>query len=929
MISTTTVVVTAFAYLFLLFLLAFVGDNLARKSKGKFSEKFLSSPIIYTLSISVYCTSWTFYGAVGSAARSGLEFLAIYLGPTLVFVGWWFILRKIVRIAKTHRITSIADFISSRYGKSNTLAVVVTLMAVLGTTPYISLQLKAVSVSFKTITANPNPIGLEVLPTISMFSDTAFWVAASMALFTILFGTRNVGADEHHHGVVAAIAFESLVKLIALVSVGIFVLYFVGDGIADLAQKVAQSAELKKVVSLEQTSAARWITLLFLSATAIICLPRQFQVTVVEAAKESHLEKASWMFPSYLLLICLFVIPIALTGLITQSSSANPDMFVLTVPLNSGNSGLSMLAFIGGFSSATSMVIVASIALSIMVSNHIVMPTLLHIRKFNLQNRGDLTSLLLNVRRICIIVILALGYLYYRISVQTDALASIGLISFVGIAQLLPVLIAGLFWRGGTRNGAIAALLSGFFVWFYTLILPSLARSGWLFTSVVEHGPLGLTSLKPEILFGVDIGDPLVHALIWSYIANISAFLIVSFLGTFRPIDRLQMTLFVDAFRHSTNKEQNVWERSAKVDDLVALSERMLGKKRSENLFKEHARSQGIQEVTPTVDPQLISKVELALAGTIGAASARVLVSGVVQGDAIELDEVIKILDETQQVVEYSQKLEEKSKELQVTAAELQQANFQLKRMDKLKDDFLSRVSHELRTPMTSIRSMSEILKEELIQSVSQQQESSTHQTDVNRFLDIIVSECERLTRLLNEILDLSTLENEEQSHPYSTKHIRPALILVSTIESMQGLATQLGVKLDCQALHTKSLISADEDRLKQVLINLVSNALKFNDHQKPWVKVKGYKKNNSYMIEVADNGPGIAADDHEVIFSKFGRGTVGRSSNTDDEQRLLTTSTGLGLAISKQIILRFKGEIHVQSALGKGAVFTIKLPIN
>ena len=310
----------AVGYLSLLFVIAFVTDRMAAKGRAG----LISSPLVYTLSLTVYCTSWTFFGAVGSAARNGPEFATIYLGPTLVFVGSWFLLRKLVRISKAHRITSIADFISSRYGKSTRVAVVVTLIAVAGTTPYISLQLKAVATSLDALT-----IGRALLSPggPSVFGDTAFWVAASMAAFVIIFGTRNIGADEHHPGVVAAIAFESLVKLAAFIAVGLYVVLGLRatggayDGMAWLDPALRQSPPFTG------SDPARWTAMLFLAAAAIICLPRQFQVTVVEVTDERHLRTASWLFPLYMFLISLFTVPIAVAGLATLGPGGNPDLY--------------------------------------------------------------------------------------------------------------------------------------------------------------------------------------------------------------------------------------------------------------------------------------------------------------------------------------------------------------------------------------------------------------------------------------------------------------------------------------------------------------------------------------------------------------------------------------------------------------------------
>ena len=429
MLSVNVILVVCIGYVALLFAVAFIVDRQTRRGR----IAWLQSPIIYTLSISVYCTAWTFYGAVGSAARNGLEFVTIYLGPTLVFVGWWFLLRKLVRIGRNNRITSIADLISSRYGKSPSLAVLVTTIAVIATTPYIALQLQGVTSTYQVIAGGADAV------------TTAFWVAAGMALFTILFGTRNLDANERHHGVVAAIALEAVVKFFALIAVGVFVTYGVADGIQDVFEGV--SSETMRGAG--DIFGPRWVVLTFLSATAVICLPRQFQVTVVENIDERHLAMASWLFPLYLFGMVLFIMPIAIVGMKTMPVGANPDLYVLTIPLWQQRDELALLAFLGGFSSATSMVIVAAIAVSTMVSNHVIMPIALRVLAARHAVSGDVRSLLLASRRISIGSILGLGFLYFWISGGSDALAAIGLIAFVGVAQFLPSLLGGLFWQGG------------------------------------------------------------------------------------------------------------------------------------------------------------------------------------------------------------------------------------------------------------------------------------------------------------------------------------------------------------------------------------------------------------------------------------------------------------------------------------------------
>jgi Na+/proline symporter/nitrogen-specific signal transduction histidine kinase len=905
-ILTAGIVVTvSLAYVALLFFLAFVSDRRARSGDR---PGLLASPVVYTLSIAVYCTSWTFYGAVGSASRSGLEFLPIYLGPTIVFIGWWTVLRKLVRISKTHRITSIADFISSRYGKSGRLAVVVTLFAVIGTTPYIALQLKAVANTFLAVTEFGGGAAPADEAAWSLFSDTAFWVAGCMAIFAIMFGTRNVGADEHHPGIVAAIAFESLVKLVALLSVGLLVVLVLGPGDDGVfARSAGREEELAYLWTVGEDFGPRWTAVLFLAAAAIICLPRQFQVAIVEIENERHLSTAAWLFPLYLFLISLFVIPIALAGLTLLPSGSNPDLFVLTVPIATGHDWLALFAFIGGFSSATSMVIVASIALSIMLSNHVVMPIMLSLQPAQSGARGGLRAQILWGRRLSIIAIFALALVYYRVSAP-DALASIGLISFAGVAQFLPALLGGLYWRGATERGAMAGLLAGFAVWAYTLLLPTLLRAGLMFPDLLDQGPAGLSFLRPEALFGALDWDPLVHALFWSYVANIGAYVGVSLLSRPGPLERLQSALFIDAFRQMPGDDAHAWQRSATAEDLYSLTERMLGRERAYAVFRDYAQTRGRDRSDLQADALLIAHVERVLAGSVGAASARVLISGVTTGESISLDEVIHILDETQQVIEYSRRMEMQSKELAQTASQLRQANEQLQRLDKLKDDFLSRVSHELRTPMTSIRAISELLLE--YDDIPEERKS--------RSIATIAKESERLSRLLDEILDLAGMTEGEVT--FSMADADVIAIIADAIAAVQGYADQRGVQTLADFDTAPVLARVDRSRLTQVFVNLLSNAIKFNNSTEPYVRVSVSRNRTRLHVSFADNGPGIAESDRALIFAKFTRSTGAATSTVK--------GSGLGLAISQEIVHYHGGEIALESVEGEGAAFTVTLPL-
>ena len=747
MLSPALVIGASFGYLLLLIAVASLGDWRAKQGRS-----VIANPWTYALSMAVYCTAWTYFGSVGRAATGGIWFLPIYLGPTLAMVLGWLVLRKMIRIAKTYRITSIADFIGSRYGKSPLLAGLVTLIAVVGIVPYIALQLKAVSAGYGLLTGAP--AGAEVVPA-HWAQDSTFYMALALAGFTMVFGARHLDSAERHEGLVAAIAFESVVKLVAFLAVGLFVVYGMFNGLADLFSRAQAVPELAKLLRLEQNGSfawTQWFAMTLLSMLSVIFLPRQFQVMVVENVRESHLRRAVWVFPLYLLAINLFVLPIALGGLLYFGvGQMNADNFVLSLPLAAGQPALALFAFIGGLSAATGMVIVETIAVSTMVCNELVMPLLLRTAHFKSGAGHDLTRVLLAIRRVAILVVLVLGYVYFHLAGEAYALVSIGLISFAAVAQFAPAVLGGLYWKGATRLGALVGLLAGFVMWGYTLMLPSLAKSGWLSDVFLTQGLWGMAWLRPEQLLGLQGLDNLTHALFWSLLVNVGAYVGLSLWRAPSGQEASQALLFVDVFERTTTARPVFWRGRATVPDLLRLCERFLGAERARQLFEGYARrvgANGLAAIAP--DARLVQFVETQLAGAVGSASARVLVASSVEEETLTPDDVLRILDETSQLRAHSLELEEKSASLERATAELRAANEQLKSLDRLKDDFMSSVTHELRTPLTSIRALAELMRDDLDMNQAQRQQ----------FIEIIVSETERLSRLVNQVLDMAKIES-------------------------------------------------------------------------------------------------------------------------------------------------------------------------
>ncbi|MBK7001161.1 MAG: PAS-domain containing protein [Rhodoferax sp.] len=617
------VIITSVLYLLLLFFIAYIGDK--RSGSGR---SLVANPHVYALSIAVYCTSWTFYGSVGRAAVDW-GFLSLYIGPILVFVLLTQVLQKILRISKAQHITSIADFISARYGKSRLLAASVTLIAVIGIMPYISLQLKAVSSGFEILRYYPAIFMPEAMGQTPFWLDSAFLVALVLALFTIVFGTRHVDATEHHEGMVAAIAVESIVKLLAFLAVGVFVTFGLFDGFGDLFARALVQLPDSKLFKTDEFFSLNWWSLTALGMAGIVCLPRQFQVTVVENVDSSHLKKAAWLFPLYLVLINVFMVPIALGGMmLLQAQGVSADTFVLTLPMLGAHPSLALFSFIGGFSAATGMVVVEVIALSTMVCNDLLMPILLRSRLSRFQQGNDLTAVIKRIRRISIFGIVLLSYAYLRLIGESYALVTMGLVSFAAAAQFAPAIIGGIYWKGGSRSGALAGLCAGFAVWVYTLLLPSLMRSGWLPAGMLTDGPFGLAFLRPTALFGLAGLDAAAHCMIYSMVANIGCYVGVSLRSQQSALEQSQAAAFVCMQQPSATSLNPSEQQFGQIGELRDMALRFVESARIEPLFVRYVTPPGgaIDPGAPA-DAALAQAVELLLAGVIGAASARIVMA--------------------------------------------------------------------------------------------------------------------------------------------------------------------------------------------------------------------------------------------------------------------------------------------------------------
>ncbi|MFD1818712.1 Na+/proline symporter [Pseudarcicella hirudinis] len=892
---------TSLLYLAILFGIAYWAEKRAEKGKS-----MVTNPYIYALSLAVYCTAWTFYGSVGRAVSNGIDFLAVYIGPTLALPLSWMILRKIIRICKVQRITSIADFISSRYGKNATLGVLVTIVCIFGLLPYIAIQLKAISSSFLILS------NADIDSNSGFFAkDLTLYIAIVLSIFTIIFGTRKIDSTERHEGMVTAIAAESIIKLLAFLTVGIFVTYIAFDGFADIFRKAYQVPNLKKVFVIEQEGGfSTWFWHTLLSMLAIIFLPRQFQVAVVENVNEKHLNKAMWLFPVYMFLINIFVFPIAFGGeLLFPHGEVNPDNYVLAIPLKFNHKLMALLTYIGGFSAATSMMIVETIALSTMISNNLIMPVLLKNPKFQKRFEGNLSNLVNNIRRTAIVLIILLAYIYYKTVAEYYSLVSIGLVSFTAVAQFAPAIIGGIFWKGGTRLGALVGIIVGSVIWFFTLVLPSMIGAGIFPVSIMKEGLFGIYLLKPFEFLGLKGMDDISHGLFWSISLNAICYVFFSVRSKITSIEHNQAVIFVDIFSHSKFIETStIWRGKAYIPDIRSLLVNFFGERRTDRVLRSFATRHHLNLEARHADPRLVSFAEKLLAGVVGTASARIMVSSVSKEEKISMDEVMDILKASRELMVSNKELRKKSLELEKTSEELREAYEILKRTDTLKDDFLATVAHEIRTPLTSIRALSEIIYDN----------PQMDREEMENFLSTVIKESERLSRLINQVLDLEKYASGKQKLSLEMADIH--LVIEDSIEALNHQIKDKGLDLSCNFDRNIPKLEIDRDKLVQVVVNLISNAVKFCQPDYGEIQIVTHLDDAKVSLIVKDNGAGISQEYQKLIFDKF--------YQAENQTIKKPKGSGLGLAISKRIIELHHGEISVESRKGFGATFTVVLPV-
>jgi Na+/proline symporter/signal transduction histidine kinase/CheY-like chemotaxis protein len=997
-LNTWLVSFLAIGYLLLLFIVAYWGQKQTTK-------QWHSRPWVYSLALGVSCTSWAFYGTVGQAATTGAWLAPIYIGSILCFVLAWPMLLRILRITKQQNLTSIADFIACRYDRSPKIAATVTLVALLGTIPYIALQLRAISKSFDLLTG-----------TYRSGISTTFVVTLVLIIFSILFGARQVAANKQNQGLVLAIAFSSLVKLFALTAIGIFATFFVFDGIGDLISQAETSANYQPV---KNTYFA--VSQAILGVITIFILPQQYHMLMIENHQQKELKMARWLYPVYLIAINLFILPIALAGQsLFPGGGVDADTYVITIPLFFQQAWLGGLAFIGGLAAATSMVIVATIVLSTMVTTEIVNPLLLHYNSYINTQKKQLSGLLLNIRRIAIALLLLLAFGFERIVNQQNHLATIGLLSFVLLSQLAPLVVGALYWRRATSNAAFIGLVVGSLCWFYTLLLPSLLPD----TQWVSQGLFGIDGLKPYALFGLDFLDNISHGLLFSLLANTCCFIGFSLLGQRSVGERLQAELFI-------SKKQGAVQQNLSSKDLYHLLQRFVNDASAEDFHHSHAK----QLSNNAASQKLVDYTRLQLSSVLGSASTRMVMKAASKQQALPLEDVVNIVDEANKLFQFNRELLQAGVENIEQGISVVDADMRVVAWNKRYIELLDYPNNLVCVgkPISDLiqynadrgviiadksSSNGESTHDFITRRINYMREGNSHYSQrempngivleirgqampgggfVSTFSDITAHiEAEKALQRANENLEQRVIERTrelnhakaeaEEANISKTKflaaashdlmqpfnalslftsmlnkkvtgthleelagNIRHSLNAAESLLSDLVEISRLGGKSQHIAItsfyvdellaplskeffllteqanlafnYVKSscIIETDQRLLRRVIQNFLSNAINYCPQTQRQGKVLlGVRRQQEHIvIEVWDNGPGIAKNKQQTIFKEFER------LNETQEQPGL----GLGLAISDRIAKLLGLTISVKSMVGKGSCFSITLP--
>lgn len=965
----------------LLFFVAYLAEK--KEQKGR---SLVSNPYVYSLSLAVYCTSWTFYGSVGKAANTGLNFLTIYIGPTIMASLWWVVLRKVVYLSKENRITTISDFIASRYGKSLFLSSLVAIVAVVGITPYLGLQLKAVMTTFSILSGRPEG------------SHFAGWfIALMLGVFAIIFGARRLDASERHGGLVFAVAFESAIKLIAFMAVGVFVTYGIFNGFGDIFSRIGDSPYAYTMLLGEgsRVSFLEWTSLTFLSMMAIMFLPRQFHVAVVENSSDEHIKKAMWLFPLYLFLINIFVLPIAYGGLLLGGSQETADYFVLSVPLKQGYPALALLVFIGGFSAATAMIIVESLALSTMVMNSLVMPTLLN---WSMNTMKGFHHVILNVKRVVIIGCIFLGYVFAIYIGEFYSLVDIGLKSFEAVTIFAPSFFIGLYWKGGNKKGAFAGIIAGFTVWLYTLLMPALTRAGIIEKSGFIDTVFNSRLLNPTALFGLEGFDRWSHSLFWGLLLNVLFYLGFSIFGRQSEEEERQALLFVESYSPKMPHPKGRYSVK-QIQDILG---QYMGGREARDVVNSFLSKNELQIDSISQEDliRLRDEAERVLSGALGSAIATIIFEDkltITEQERGDISSSIKQMADTLRfsrqelaeanrnlayLKEFSENIIESAPAGIVTVDSTLRVKYWNKEMEAITGIKRSRAYNKSITQLLPWITR-ELLLQSALKEMTVQLSSQVFKIKVSPFKDpsggyvVIledITEKKKMEEQLlqtsklasigkltagisheigNPIASISSLVQELNSLKMDTSEdvefTGKSLVNINNhIERIAKIVRSLG---DFARISSAEKISSSISEILDRTLNLVKYDKRFKDIQVttdigdlPMIKVNPDQIQQVFlnlMLNALDAMPDggrlnismkKTGSFIEIIFSDTGVGmdesVLSRIFDPFFTTKPLGRGTGLGLSICYGIVREHDGTISVRSKKGEGTTFTIRLPI-
>jgi len=977
MFSLEEIVFTFVLYMGFLFIIAYIVE----KKADNFG--LLSSPYIYSLSLAIYCTAWTYYGSVGKVSSGGILFLAVYLGPTLIVFLWPLILRRLIKIKESYKVTSLADLISVRYDKSMLIGAFVSFGTLVGIIPYISIQLKAIIQSINILIVDDTQT---IVNDTTNIDDVGLIIVALMSFFTIIFGLRKLDPSERHFAMVFIVAIESIIKLIALVIIGIFVSYFVFDDISSILNEATAQNLFKGIGEAENSvDYSSWLSIIILSMFAVMFLPRQFHISVVENSNINHIKTAMWVFPLYLLLITFFTIPIALGGLLLDVNHELNDFYVLTIPLNENQPILSLIAFIGGFSASTSMIMITAMTMSIMVSNYFVLPLI--------QAYPILSSLkkrLLFLRWIIVTVIIFFGYLFYLYIAKSNLIVNIGLISFTAILQFVPIILGGLFWAKANKQGALAGLITGFGLWFYTLILPQFSDIDWIDIYILQNGLFGINLLNPTSLFGMQDFQSIPHAVFWTMMFNISAFIIISLFTKSSNIEKTISMEFINIL-----KSKNAMNYIGKLESNININNKLL---LFENILNQYLPEEKTKftmhkikkkfnvETTQNINIMQLSKlygeIERVLSGTLGTAGAYSVLknsnifteeeslslssmyTNILKDMKISPDEFsrkINFLEEKDKLLnehyeQLKEKILERDEEInarKIAEKEILILNETLEHKVENRTKELKTSNKELERSMEKLKETQETLIEtEKMASLGELVAGVAH--EINTPIGLSLT---GITHFISTSDNISKLyENDELSEEDFKNFINTSKELAASINinlnktaNLVRSFKQVAVDQSSDGEREFELISYLDEILLSINNVTRKSQVKININAPESIKIKGYPgvisqiftnlimntlkhgydkmKADAIDIEITDNDKEI-----EIIYKDYGHGISEENLNKIFNPFFTTKrddgGSGLGLSIIYNLITnKLNGTIQCESKEEKGVVFTIFIP--